>query len=327
MNNLSNHNPLFFHLLMKFREPKNSKDFDQNQWAIILGKDFDDVLQIFIHENLITEASTPDYLVKYFSAEELKNMARERKVKLSGKKSDIASTLFDTDPIGMDDQKLYFLPLFRINDIGKDIDNKYFSSLFTNTNNNILESLHRQIIEAKDRLISYCRQQQKTSPSYEDAISNSFEIPYVHIYEPDIDLINNIFSRTPKTLDDVIITELQLFRLETIFRLVFGPRKYESIFPRDYETRHRLGNWGIISALETHAKFIHGLEEAKKGNFRFIEFFSSSGQDACPYCKNIAEKLYEIEDVPELPFSGCTHPDGCRCWFVLHFSNESFSMK
>jgi hypothetical protein len=37
--------------------------------------------------------------------------------------------------------------------------------------------------------------------------------------------------------------------------------------------------------------------------------------DACPLCKSF-EGAYEFDEVPELPHEGCSHPDGCRCFYA-----------
>lgn len=36
--------------------------------------------------------------------------------------------------------------------------------------------------------------------------------------------------------------------------------------------------------------------------------------DCCPVCASY-EGTYNKEDVPPLPIEGCSHPDGCRCFY------------
>ncbi len=38
-------------------------------------------------------------------------------------------------------------------------------------------------------------------------------------------------------------------------------------------------------------------------------------RDACPVCKSL-EGAYEFDQVPPLPPEGCSHPDGCRCFYA-----------
>ncbi len=40
-----------------------------------------------------------------------------------------------------------------------------------------------------------------------------------------------------------------------------------------------------------------------------------TARDACPLCKSF-EGAYEFDQVPELPHEGCSHPDGCRCFYA-----------
>ena len=38
-------------------------------------------------------------------------------------------------------------------------------------------------------------------------------------------------------------------------------------------------------------------------------------QDCCPACDALAG-AYEFAEVPELPVEGCSHPNGCRCFYA-----------
>jgi hypothetical protein len=36
--------------------------------------------------------------------------------------------------------------------------------------------------------------------------------------------------------------------------------------------------------------------------------------DSCPVCASF-EGTYEKEEAPSLPIEGCSHPNGCRCFY------------
>jgi hypothetical protein len=40
-----------------------------------------------------------------------------------------------------------------------------------------------------------------------------------------------------------------------------------------------------------------------------------ANHDSCPVC-NAVEGAYEFDEVPELPLEGCSHPQGCRCYYA-----------
>lgn len=40
----------------------------------------------------------------------------------------------------------------------------------------------------------------------------------------------------------------------------------------------------------------------------------SGHPDACPACNNVL-KTYSNDDVPVLPNAGCSHANGCRCFY------------
>jgi hypothetical protein len=40
-----------------------------------------------------------------------------------------------------------------------------------------------------------------------------------------------------------------------------------------------------------------------------------SWHDCCPVCRTL-EGAYDFGEVPELPHEGCSHVDGCRCYYA-----------
>ena len=40
----------------------------------------------------------------------------------------------------------------------------------------------------------------------------------------------------------------------------------------------------------------------------------SVANDACPHCFGLL-KTYQKDDVPSLPYLGCSHENGCRCFY------------
>lgn len=40
-----------------------------------------------------------------------------------------------------------------------------------------------------------------------------------------------------------------------------------------------------------------------------------AGDHACPVCTTL-EGVYAFDEVPELPHEGCSHIDGCRCFYA-----------
>jgi len=48
--------------------------------------------------------------------------------------------------------------------------------------------------------------------------------------------------------------------------------------------------------------------------------------DACPVCYE-ALKTYSKEDVPRLPLEGCSHENGCRCFYEPVLSDTAIISK
>ena len=60
------------------------------------------------------------------------------------------------------------------------------------------------------------------------------------------------------------------------------------------------------SAMEALKNF---KENPRVKNIRLITY-----ADCCPVCASF-EGTYDKEEVPPLPIQGCSHPNGCRCFY------------
>jgi hypothetical protein len=54
------------------------------------------------------------------------------------------------------------------------------------------------------------------------------------------------------------------------------------------------------------------LENIKQGLATRVRIMAN--RDCCPTCRAVAG-AYEFDTVPELPLEGCSHPNGCRCFY------------
>ncbi|HSR48228.1 MAG TPA: hypothetical protein VLL77_09635 [Anaerolineales bacterium] len=52
-----------------------------------------------------------------------------------------------------------------------------------------------------------------------------------------------------------------------------------------------------------------------QGNDRVLRIRLLVADDACPACR-AAEGEFPKDDVPALPVQGCSHPLGCRCFYL-----------
>ncbi|HET7009257.1 MAG TPA: hypothetical protein VFI11_00655 [Anaerolineales bacterium] len=51
-----------------------------------------------------------------------------------------------------------------------------------------------------------------------------------------------------------------------------------------------------------------------RGNDRVSRIRVIVADDACPACR-AAEAEYPKDEAPDLPTRGCSHPNGCRCFY------------
>ena len=55
------------------------------------------------------------------------------------------------------------------------------------------------------------------------------------------------------------------------------------------------------------------LEKIRSGLSTKVRILTN--RDCCPVCQTM-DGVYAFDDVPELPIEGCSHPDGCRCYYA-----------
>jgi hypothetical protein len=72
---------------------------------------------------------------------------------------------------------------------------------------------------------------------------------------------------------------------------------------------HRVGN--LERTPEQHQADLKKIRDGKVATgVRILAHY-----DCCPVCRAL-EGAYGFEDVPALPAEGCSHPEGCRCYYA-----------
>jgi hypothetical protein len=65
--------------------------------------------------------------------------------------------------------------------------------------------------------------------------------------------------------------------------------------------------------LSVHSHTAKALTEFKN-NDRIYEVRVIVSHDCCPACREL-EGAYTKDEAPELPVKGCSHAQGCRCYY------------
>lgn len=71
---------------------------------------------------------------------------------------------------------------------------------------------------------------------------------------------------------------------------------------------------GCQAELAVHSTTAHALKRFQE-NPRVSAITISSSENACSYCY---EQLgtYPVDEAPSLPHNGCSHANGCRCFYI-----------
>lgn len=93
-------------------------------------------------------------------------------------------------------------------------------------------------------------------------------------------------------------------------RIQVHSRLHPTIYFRLF--RETIVNKGVETVEQATARHKKTFEKIRNGLATKVRILAN--QDSCPVC-TATEGAYDFDKVPALPMDGCSHPDGCRCFY------------
>jgi len=295
-----------------------SKPHDVNHiltWQTIrqsLGESIEDAIERFVHNGVLVSATLEESLSVAFQVAELKKLLKERDLKQSGSKSELVEKLISTDRAGVE-------KLLKKNRVMKCSE----SALAMLAERELrqkqeLEFAQRKSFEflknanPKDAYKSYAEYYKKYSTyPYKDGSYAVNELQFI--------LVSN-----PKVLGNLSQEDLKLLRAAAGMGSLWGDQKPEYWLPENFSTPIK-DNKRAINYLLRNAQFNQYLNGTSKYTKKLKIIFETSDVDSCPLCLRLNGRVFDVDNIPELPMVGCTSEKGCMCNFEDFFGDNDIS--
>jgi len=298
-------------LLSKFIHPQNADDFSKSDiWECVLGEKPNKAIIRFSDEGLIVVSGLEGILSYRYKASELKDILKEHKLPVSGRKEDMIKRLVIADPAGMKN-KVTGLTVHQCSQQGSELVERYLQEereKRDRVETQVLEHIrNRKFKEASLSVAAY---------EAEQVFPRGIGIDWKH-HNPnhDIEKLNNIFSGKPKLLSKLNDELSEILRQGAAMMSLWGKNTAKEWLPPDIKTDLPFDVDTAARMFLFYASYKTSLEQYRNsGVVKSVEI--STAPDSCDECKRFNKKRYKLSEVPELPHENCCHEKGCRCVLI-----------
>jgi len=223
-------------------------------------------------------------------------MLRQRGIKVSGRKEDLARRLLASDFAGIA-EAVAARGLMQCSASGTALANRY--SQHQQAMESAVESALRQGKVEDAMLIYGAFEQERPRPSWECNGASHPEVPLISCSREEI---MTALTDTPPALLPYSEAEVREARIHAAMALL-GIRHIPR-FTSEMKPVHTL-----IAYVQLH----RNLESWRRSGVVDGVAVQCSNVGPCEECKRLQDRVWPIEAVPELPNPACTTPGGCRC--------------
>lgn len=291
-------------LLAEFIKAKSRKKIEPG-WEKLLAEPPEKTLDRLICNGLLIQGKLEVRLGDTYNIGTLKSLLKERRQAISGKKEILIQRLIDADPEGM---RVLVNDIYECSTVARDLIERYKSEKEIEKDKVVNEVLgHFQSKNIKKA----CH----IATSYQDQIvcppRKYHELTIKPSYETIIGFVGTILSANPKILGGMARHDLKCLRESTALFFLFGPNKASESLLESFVGIPRFNKENTKKMMLCFAYRQTSLMRAKKAGIKKASVITTGCP--CEACRAIVDKLMPLDKLPELPYSGCTKDDGCRC--------------
>lgn len=305
-------------LLSKFIEARLT-DRLRGDWATALGEPLDKTIRQLIKDGLLVEASLFATVEFCNTVPDLKNLLKERGLKVSGKKQELAERLIEADEEGM--AKLHAAKtvvrcspnvLPRLTEYAAEKKREY-DQMVTDA----LSTLRRKDFAAASRLIGVYESKQvelhTENPLALKAPPRSTET--------DVDALKKIFSLRPNILKDLSPDDWSALHVAYSLSHLLHGRFSDEWLPDGFVGVSKFQTGVTHRMFDAHFRHVQTLDRIRSLGIKQGKILcTSANQGTCDECMKLNGKEFSLADVPQLPYERCTCQRGCGCIFQPEFT-------
>jgi len=268
-------------------------------WKVALGESKHDAIRRFASAGLLIPCPLIEKLSHCVSAARMKEMLRERGLKLSGRKDEMAERLCTADPRAIE-SALASTELLKCTEMGRQLAGEFLEreqrmkrALTEYLQKGDCEAAVQEVCEFKDALGF------PTTPWFPD--------------RPRLDDVRNALSAKPRILASVSEGNLRQLRLAAAKAFLGLWSKW---YLDDMETDLKMSNEVAVNMMISSIQNGRNLAYWRLGKVERVKILGTSTDDSCAGCEVLRNRVWPIDEVPELPHADCTSECGCRCAYV-----------
>jgi hypothetical protein len=258
--------------------------------------------------DLLRPLTLEETLSEQYKVVDLKEMLRERGLKVSGRKAQLIARLVDADRAGMQDL-VGDIHLHRCTEAGLQVVQAYRERVEQEkvaAHNRSREALAQGDYTGAMRIVvEYERQQ-----LFQRGLNIDW---YNYDSSPDEQKLRTISTARPKILRTLSEEHLAPLRIAAGLMTIWGEAR-EEWFPDDLEADLTMDIDAAARMLLFHANYLYDMEGYRRPRVvRGVRIIGSDDPFACDACRALRDKVYNLDEAPELPHEHCTSELGCRC--------------
>jgi len=308
------------YLLSLFSKPYDSSKILNNRgwcykWRKALRASPKKAIKWLYQEGYIIDAPLEDRLDAVFRLVDLKEIAKEHKLPVSGRKSVVIQRLVDADRLKMESKVSGIKGIYICSEKGRVIADQFKSLRDEEKRNCEVEMLkllnQRQFKEATKAFIQY--QNKQVFPT---GINNSNARNYYS-------LLDFIFNSEPAFIKDLDSWSKEILRVICAMNSFWMTKIPDRWLPENFTWSYKFDLEKCCQMMNQYSFIQFKIERIKSMRDLFDKVQIRCSDDVCNNCKKNKNKIFNIEDMPELPNPDCTHELGCRCMIYPYSSKYS----
>jgi len=255
-----------------------------------------------------------------FKLSELKELCKQRELKLSGKKAELIERLISFDEKGMS-KLVENMDVYTCSQSGRKLADDYIETKrleFDLAEKNVIKALEeRNFIQATRTMINY-----ESKQFFPRGMGINWKREKEEKYLP---ILTRIFDSTPKVLANTNKDKLEYLRVISGRNYLLSPNNWDLLSGLE-NVSEIYDNQTCVNLLYSYARNRTELENFHKLVSQYknpgiqyrVKVNTCNDELVCEECKKAARKSYSLSgDIPELPHLSCKSEHGCRCWYVL----------
>lgn len=296
-------------LLEVFSKPRDaSRVLD---WQFIqqnLGEKTENAIERFVQEGMLVSANLEEGLEAVLQVVHLKKMLQERGLRQSGSKNELISRLVEMDRNIAEE----VVKQHRVLKCSKSA-----LSLLEERKNEKAREFERTQKQSFELLRSgNVKEAYKVYSKYQKKFSYGFD---ANSYE--VEELQFVVSSYPSVLGDTTAENKRWLQAAAGMKILWRDDKAEYWLPEDFSTTVG-NNRRAIDYLIRNAYFRRMAAEKDRYTKNARISFRDGDIESCELCLSLNGKIFDLDEIPELPMRGCTSETGCMCDLDLYFGDD-----